>query len=417
MAPRPAQEQQRSAQGQQSWPAPGTQDGNWVWDGSEWVCNPDCGNGYGGGVPPFGPPVFSGPVSQPPWYPGANGGVSFGQTFPPNPVRGHLFWDGTTFWLFDGAAWVGLTGGGGGSGVAVAAIGTTPPPAPVQGMLWFNGTALQVWNGTAWVVSVSSAAGNRTWVQASAPITPATGDGWWNGTAEQVWDGAAWKFAGPGARTYVQSATPTPPVNVGDEWWDTHSLRVWDGSNWNLVGPVLISVVNYLASQTITVPVGCTRAWARMWGATGGSGGVSNGTSGGTGAGGYLEKYLTGLTPGNTLVFTQGAAGAAGASGNSTGGPGTVTTLASGTQTIPLLTCNGSLGSVGGAPGVGAATAGATATGGDVNITGQSGIISNSQVSPGGSNQFSEGATGVTAAATAAGNPGNPGGMIVEWYS
>jgi hypothetical protein len=87
-------------------PTVGTRDGNWVWDGSNWVCSPDCSPPVS--CPPFGPPVFSGPVGQPPWYPGANGGVSFGATAPPNPVRGHMWWDGTTFWLFDGAAWVGI---------------------------------------------------------------------------------------------------------------------------------------------------------------------------------------------------------------------------------------------------------------------------------------------------------------------
>jgi hypothetical protein len=95
----------------QGWPlAPGTQDGNWIWDGSNWVCDPDCGNGGSQPCPPFGPPVFSGPTQQPPWYPGANGGVSFGASAPANPVRGHMWWDGKTFWLFDGAAWVAVGG-------------------------------------------------------------------------------------------------------------------------------------------------------------------------------------------------------------------------------------------------------------------------------------------------------------------
>jgi hypothetical protein len=56
--------------------------------------------------------VFSGPVGQPPWYPGANGGVSFGTVAPPNPVRGHFWWDGTDLNMWDGAAWVSVTGGG-----------------------------------------------------------------------------------------------------------------------------------------------------------------------------------------------------------------------------------------------------------------------------------------------------------------
>ena len=105
-------------------PAPS---GGWVWDGSNWVCDPDCGTGAP--CPPFGPPVFSGPAGQPPWYPGANGGVSFGQTFPPNPVRGHLFWDGVTFWLFDGAAWVAV--GGSSSAVHGVTDGSNAPQGTV----------------------------------------------------------------------------------------------------------------------------------------------------------------------------------------------------------------------------------------------------------------------------------------------
>lgn len=133
------------------------QQGNWVWDGSNWVCNPDCGDGSG--FPPFGPPVFSGPTQQPPWYPGANGGVSFGATFPPNPVRGHMFWDGSVFWLFDGAAWVdiGASGAGGGGGGSASGAGTvvisgTAPGNPETGSQWWDGSVLRMWNGSTWVV-------------------------------------------------------------------------------------------------------------------------------------------------------------------------------------------------------------------------------------------------------------------------
>jgi hypothetical protein len=94
---------------------PGTQQGNWFWDGSNWNCGCD---GGGSGQPPFCPPPgwpppgcppwFSG-LNSPPWYPGANAGISFGTTAPVNPVRGHMWWDGTTFWLFDGAAWVAIS--------------------------------------------------------------------------------------------------------------------------------------------------------------------------------------------------------------------------------------------------------------------------------------------------------------------
>jgi hypothetical protein len=156
-----------------------------------------------------------------------------------------------------------------------------------------------------------------------------------------------------------------------------------------------------------------------MWGATGGSGGISaNNMSGGTGAGGYLEKYLTGLTAGNTLVYTQGSAGSAGASAGGVGGNATVTTLVSGTQTIGTLTCNGSNGSPGNLI---SATVGGTAAGGDFNIQGQTGSNGVGGGSPligaGGATFFSRGADGVQSTSAIPGNPGNPGGLKITWYA
>jgi hypothetical protein len=125
----------------------GTQQGNWVWDGSNWVCNPDCPPSFAPvPCPPFGPPVFSGPAGQPPWYPGANGGVSFGSTAPPNPVRGHMWWNGTTFFLFDGAAWVfigGTPGAGNGTSPAPGASFTTQVFALTQSSALNTGPANQ----------------------------------------------------------------------------------------------------------------------------------------------------------------------------------------------------------------------------------------------------------------------------------
>lgn len=92
-------------------PTVGTQHGDWWWDGQRWVCN--CDQDFDDCRPPFGfPPVVSPPLGQPPWYPGANGGVSFGSQAPPNPVRGHFWWDGTTLHMWDGAAWVDISAGG-----------------------------------------------------------------------------------------------------------------------------------------------------------------------------------------------------------------------------------------------------------------------------------------------------------------
>jgi hypothetical protein len=82
---------------------------------------------------------------------------------------------------------------------------------------------------------------------------------------------------------------------------------------------------------------------------------------------GYLEKYLHGLTPGNTLALTIGAAGAA------TPTSGGASSLASGTQTITTLTANGGTDASSGSNSV-VSGAGGTATNGDLNVTGGSGI-------------------------------------------
>jgi hypothetical protein len=184
-------------------------------------------------------------------------------------------------------------------------------------------------------------------------------------------------------------------------------------------GGALLSVVAYTgpSPQTIVIPASATKAYVYMWGATGGSGGINVGgeTTGGTGAAGYLEKLLTGLTPGNTLVFTFTGGGAGGANANGNGGNGGASTLTSGTQVIATLTANGSNGSLGGngMPG----TAGGTATGGDINVTGQTGV-GNTDASgalTGGRNFYSVGADG--ALGSAAGNAGNPGGLKVQWLT
>jgi hypothetical protein len=186
-------------------------------------------------------------------------------------------------------------------------------------------------------------------------------------------------------------------------------------------GGVLVTSTVYSGSQTITIPASATKGFVRMWGATGGSGGSGgNGFSGATGAGGYLEKLLTGMTPGNTLIYTQGGAGAAGTNAPGNGGNGGTTTLASGTQTITTLTCSGSNGSLG-TSSQSTGTVGGTATNGDLNITGQSGVSMvaatplNGCTLPGGRNVFSIGADGATA--TGQGNAGNPGGLAITWFT
>lgn len=219
-------------------------------------------------------------------------------------------------------------------------------------------------------------------------------------------------------------------------WQAIPVLPSSSGSSTPGSGKTLISIVVYSSTQTITIPTGASAAFIRMWGATGGSGGTNNSTitvTAGTGAGGYLEKYLTGMTAGNTLAYTQAAAGTAGPSGGgSPGGNASATTLASGTQTITTLTANGSNGTAGMSgtcvSNMNPGSAGATATNGDFNATGQAGasgvclndITDTTNIALGGRggvNFMSIGADGIAATSTnTAGKAGVAGGLIIMWF-
>jgi hypothetical protein len=143
------------------------------------------------------------------------------------------------------------------------------------------------------------------------------------------------------------------------------------------VGAAATTVYATVGSQTITIP--STTAKVRL----SGGGGASRNDGACGAAGGYLEKFLTGLTPGLTLTLVVGAGGIA-ASGATTG---QATILSSGTQTIATLTANGGIGGIGGpTSGIGgtATGAGGTATGGDINIQGGSGNAVSVSVGTGG---------------------------------
>lgn len=344
---------------------------DWVWDGASWTCGdnpspPGCPPAPGCEppcppplCPPTGwpvpcPPFYPPPSNQPPWYPGANGGVSFSQTAPPCPIRGAFWYDGNILWMYDGAAWVDvgvkgistLTAGG-----APVFIGPTAPPASKPGALW------------------------------------------WDGTELQLWDGTKWNLIGP-------TPAPATPTNSG-----------------------LLGIMYFGTSQQITIPPGATKCYIQMWGASGGSGGGTDANTSGSGAGGYLEKLLTGLVPGNTMQFTCGAGGTAGPVA-ANGGPGGVTTMTSGSQQIPQLICNPgdpSVGFVGSGNEGDRGANGGTATGGDINVTGQSGSDGGVGIGAGsgGQNFFSRGADGIgtQGPASQVGNPGFPGGLKVSWFS
>jgi hypothetical protein len=129
------------------------------------------------------------------------------------------------------------------------------------------------------------------------------------------------------------------------------------------------------ANGTFTIPTGVTAVKATLIGG-GGAGGGSTATAngGGGGSGGIAIKYLSGLTPGNTIAVTVGAGGTGVSTGTgNTGGP---STIASGTQTITTVTANGgSGGQVTGVVSQGGAGA-IISTNGDINGAGVSGMPS-----------------------------------------
>lgn len=134
----------------------------------------------------------------------------------------------------------------------------------------------------------------------------------------------------------------------------------------------------FTSNGTFTIPTGIAALKVTVIGGGGGGGGAYQlSASGGGGAGGTAIKYLTGLTAGNTLAVTVGAAGAAVAAGTYTdGGNGGNSTVASGTQTITTVTGGGGTGGKGTGTNQGsisAGGAGGTATNGTINVNGTSG--------------------------------------------
>jgi len=145
-----------------------------------------------------------------------------------------------------------------------------------------------------------------------------------------------------------------------------------DGTDWTAAPVALGQNVEVKGSGSgfFTIPAGVTRLKATVVGGGGGSSGaLSGGTGRGGGGGGTAIKWLSGLTPGNTIAYSVGAGGTAGTStGN--GGNGSASTISSGTQTITTVT--GGAGAGGDLSG-GAGGNGGAATNGDLNISGTNG--------------------------------------------
>lgn len=121
-----------------------------------------------------------------------------------------------------------------------------------------------------------------------------------------------------------------------------------------------IQVYNTVQTNTpFVIPAGVTKLKVTVIGG-GGAGSCDSGGSGG-GGGGTAIKFLSNLTPGNTLLITVGAGGTAAPAGGGTGGSGGSSSVGPGTQTITAVTATGGIANGG---------AGGTSTSGDLNIPG-----------------------------------------------
>lgn len=127
------------------------------------------------------------------------------------------------------------------------------------------------------------------------------------------------------------------------------------------------------SGQTFTIPAGVTKVKVTVTGG-GGGGGLYGGCSSacGGGAGGTAIKFLSGLTAGNTITVTVGAAGTSPTVDSVAGGTGGTSSIASGTQTITTVSATGGIGGFSSnAGGVSAGNGnGGTASSGDINIKG-----------------------------------------------
>ena len=182
------------------------------------------------------------------------------------------------------------------------------------------------------------------------------------------------------------------------------------------------SVQVFSSSGTFTVPTGITRVKISIAGGGGGSGGaraaagpdagaIATGGRGGSGLGG--TAWVTGLTPGNNITVTVGAAGTAGSSAPGAGGTGGTSSFGT------LVTATGGAGG-------GAITAneGQNLTG----STGANGTLTATGFNPvptawfAGGFLYGGGAAGNrvernagTGAVNTAGNAGQAGFLVIEW--
>lgn len=172
----------------------------------------------------------------------------------------------------------------------------------------------------------------------------------------------------------------------------------------------------FTSSGTFTIPTGVTKIKVTVvGGGGGGAGGYAaccvNFHGPGGGGGCTAMKWLTGLTPGNTLTVTIGSGGTGGNPSGSAATAGGQSSVASGTQTITTISANG-----GGAPLNSSAVSGqgsSTSSGADLTFGGSSGGTTNAGVS-GGNSLFSCPAVRLSSGSVAGNNYGCGGSGAVS---
>lgn len=219
-----------------------------------------------------------------------------------------------------------------------------------------------------------------------------------NGYFQNITIGSAFSAPVLTTTTLVASGSVTTPVITGPtSFTGFPTFNV--GSS---LGP---QIQLFSINGTFTIPVGVVKVKVTVVGAGGAGGGSTAANSGASGgAGGAAIKYLSGLTPGNTIlvVVGTGGLGVSGASGNA----GLPCSISSGTQVITTVTANPGTGG-----GTGAGTqfggSGGSAINGDLNFPGNAGTP----------NLSSSATTGVSGPGSIFGGggqnvfqgPGNPG--------
>lgn len=214
-----------------------------------------------------------------------------------------------------------------------------------------------------------------------------------------------------------------------------NNTSIGGGSTYNGTTP---SKQIFVANGTFTIPAGVIATKVTVIGGGGAGGGASaSNTGAGGGSGGIAIKWLSALTPGNTLAVTIGAGGT-GVS-NASGNNGSASSIASGTQTISTVTANGGIGgqaSTSPGPGGGALIS----TGGDINgagapaqfvtvasgfggaggatmFGGAGGFVGSTSAGAGAVANTGSGGGGAGVGATNAGGAGAAGIVIFEWVT